>query len=57
MIQSLQVFRDLAAFAVVAHHGIISTNAFVGLVPAQIESVMEVDIFNRQSLCAALSVL
>ena len=54
VIQSLQVFRGLAALAVVIHHGVIRTNAFVGAVTAQIESVMEVDIFNRQSSCAAL---
>ncbi|MEQ1779391.1 MAG: acyltransferase [Nitrosomonas sp.] len=40
VIQSLQVFRGLAALAVVAHHGVISTNAFVGLVPAHIVSVL-----------------
>ena len=33
-IQSLQVFRGLAALAVVAHHAATSTNAFVGHMPA-----------------------
>ena len=34
MIQSLQVFRGLAALAVVAHHAAVSTDAFVAGVPA-----------------------
>ena len=32
-IQSLQVFRGLAALAVVAHHAVLSTDAFIGKVP------------------------
>ena len=38
-IQSLQVFRGLAALAVVAHHAIASTGAFVANVPAWAMSV------------------
>ena len=38
-IQSLQVFRGLAALAVVAHHAVVSTSAFVGAVPAWAMSV------------------
>lgn len=33
-IQSLQVFRGLAALAVVAHHATLSTGAFVAVMPA-----------------------
>jgi peptidoglycan/LPS O-acetylase OafA/YrhL len=40
VIQSLQAFRGFAALAVVAHHAVISTNAFVGLVPGQVEAVL-----------------
>ncbi len=40
VIQSLQAFRGLAALAVVAHHAVISTNAFVGLVPGRVEAVL-----------------
>jgi hypothetical protein len=40
MIQSLQVFRGFAAFAVVAHHAAISTGAFVGVVPTEIDSIL-----------------
>jgi exopolysaccharide production protein ExoZ len=40
MIQSLQVFRGLAALAVVAHHAVTSTGAFVGVVPAEVESIL-----------------
>ena len=36
-IQSLQVFRGLAALAVVAHHAALSTAAFVGALPAPLE--------------------
>jgi exopolysaccharide production protein ExoZ len=32
-IQSLQMFRGLAALAVVAHHTALSTQAFVGVLP------------------------
>jgi exopolysaccharide production protein ExoZ len=39
-IQSLQVFRGLAALAVVAHHAVTSTGAFVGVVPAEVESIL-----------------
>ena len=38
-IQSLQVFRGLAALAVVAHHVLVSTGAFVADVPAWAMSV------------------
>ena len=31
-IHSLQVFRGLAALAVVAHHAVLSTKAFIGKV-------------------------
>ena len=34
VIRSLQVFRGIAALAVVAHHSAVSTDAFVGTVPA-----------------------
>lgn len=40
MIQSLQVFRGLAALAVVAHHAAVSTGAFVGVVPTEVESIL-----------------
>ena len=40
-IQSLQVFRGLAATAVVAHHANLSTAAFVGVVPRGVS-----DVFN-----------
>lgn len=40
VIQSLQVFRGFAALAVVMHHAVISTNAFVGLVPSHVEFVL-----------------
>ena len=40
MIQSLQVFRGFAALAVVAHHAVLSTGAFVGAVPAEIGSIL-----------------
>lgn len=35
-IQSLQVFRGLAALAVVAHHATLSTEAFVGALPERL---------------------
>jgi exopolysaccharide production protein ExoZ len=38
-IQSIQVFRGLAAFAVVAHHAALSTEAFVGVMPAVISAL------------------
>lgn len=38
-IQSLQVFRGLAALAVVAHHAAVSTQAFVGGVPGFAEAI------------------
>jgi hypothetical protein len=38
-IQSLQVFRGLAALAVVLHHASVSTGAFVADVPAWAMSV------------------
>ncbi len=38
-IRSLQVFRGLAALAVVAHHAAVSTVAFVGFVPGTAQSV------------------
>jgi hypothetical protein len=40
MIQSLQVFRGLAALAVVAHHAVLSTKAFVGAVPTEVGSIL-----------------
>lgn len=40
VIQSLQVFRGFAALAVVAHHAVISTDAFVGALPPQVDSVL-----------------
>lgn len=39
-INSLQVFRGLAAFAVVAHHAELSTAAFVGPLPAAVSSLL-----------------
>lgn len=38
---SLQVFRGLAALAVVAHHAALSTNAFVELMPSDVYSLFE----------------
>lgn len=40
MIQSLQVFRGLAALGVVAHHAAISTGAFVEIVPGEVKSIV-----------------
>lgn len=40
VIQSLQVFRGFAALAVVAHHAVISTDAFVGVVPPHVASIL-----------------
>ena len=40
VIKSLQVFRGLAAFAVVSHHAVVSTDAFVGIVPYSINSIL-----------------
>ncbi len=40
VIQSLQVFRGLAALAVVGHHAVVSTGAFVGVVPPPIEAFL-----------------
>lgn len=40
VIQSLQVFRGVAALAVVAHHAVLSTGAFVGVVPEPIKSIL-----------------
>jgi peptidoglycan/LPS O-acetylase OafA/YrhL len=39
-INSLQVFRGLAALAVVAHHAVLSTEAFVGTLPAAVSSLL-----------------
>ena len=39
-IQSLQVFRGLAALAVVAHHTVLSTEAFIGKVPDLLARVL-----------------
>lgn len=39
-IQSLQVFRALAALAVVVHHAELSTAAFVGPLPAAVSSLL-----------------
>jgi len=39
-IHSLQVFRGLAALAVVAHHAGLSTEAFVGTLPASVSSLL-----------------
>ena len=39
-IQSLQVFRGLAALAVVAHHAVLSTDAFVGKVPEVLAQIL-----------------
>lgn len=38
-IRSLQIFRGLAALAVVAHHAAVSTEAFVGSMPGIAQSV------------------
>lgn len=40
VIQSLQVFRGLAALAVVAHHAVLSTGAFVDALPPQVEAIL-----------------
>lgn len=40
-IQSLQIFRGLAACAVVAHHAALSTDAFVGKIPFFFKSVFD----------------
>ena len=39
-IHSLQVFRGLAALAVVAHHAVLSTEAFIGKVPDVLAQVL-----------------
>lgn len=39
-IQTLQVFRGLAALAVVGHHAVVSTGAFVGAVPTGVLAVL-----------------
>lgn len=39
-IQSLQVFRGFAALAVVAHHAVLSTEAFVGKLPDMLARVL-----------------
>lgn len=43
--QSLQVFRGLAALAVVAHHAALSTEAFVGEIPALLTTVFGFGLF------------
>ncbi len=43
-IQSLQVFRGLAATAVVAHHANLSTAAFVGIVPSGVSNVFNLGL-------------
>jgi exopolysaccharide production protein ExoZ len=40
MITSLQVFRGIAALAVVIHHAVLSTDAFVGVLPPQVDSFL-----------------
>lgn len=44
-LQSLQVFRGLAALAVVAHHAALSTEAFVGAMPAALSSMFGYGLF------------
>lgn len=39
VIQSLQVFRGLAALAVIAHHATVATAAFVENVPDGVEPI------------------
>ena len=39
-IHSLQVFCGLAALAVVAHHAVLSTEAFIGKVPDVLAKVL-----------------
>jgi exopolysaccharide production protein ExoZ len=40
MIHGLQVFRGCAAFSVVLHHSVLSTNAFVGTLPLQLSTLL-----------------
>ena len=40
IIQSLQVFRGFAALAVVGHHAVVSTGAFVSVVPTPVEAFL-----------------
>ena len=43
VIDSLQVFRGVAALAVVAHHAALSTDAFVHGVPAAFMPAFDLD--------------